>query len=86
MEEILKRDPDADDPFARYRGDENRGLTGAEWAAEGVFTLFAILFVFVGAQFIAFGLLGEYIGRIYEAVRERPPYVLAELPEREEAE
>ena len=59
---------------------------GAEWAAEGVFTLFAILFVFVGAQFIAFGLLGEYIGRIYEAVRERPPYVLADLPEREEAE
>jgi len=56
---------------------------GAQWAAEGVFTLFAILFVFVGAQFIAFGLLGEYIGRIYEAVRERPPYVLADLPEPE---
>jgi len=59
---------------------------GADWAAEGVFTLFAILFVFVGAQFIAFGLLGEYIGRIYEAVRERPPYVLQDLDGREEAE
>lgn len=47
---------------------------GAEWAAEGVFTLFAILFIFVGAQFIAMGLLGEYIGRIYHDVRARPRY------------
>jgi len=47
---------------------------GAEWAAEGVFTLFAILFIFVGAQFIAMGLLGEYIGRVYHDVRARPRY------------
>ena len=47
---------------------------GAEWAAQGVFTLFAILFIFVGAQFIAMGLLGEYIGRIYHDVRARPRY------------
>jgi undecaprenyl-phosphate 4-deoxy-4-formamido-L-arabinose transferase len=52
---------------------------GAEWAAQGVFTLFAILFFFVGAQFVAFGLLGEYIGRIFEVVRMRPPYVLRDL-------
>lgn len=51
-----------------------RLVYGAEWAAEGVFTLFAILFVFVGAQFIAMGLLGEYIGRIYKDVRGRPRY------------
>jgi len=49
-----------------------RFVQGAEWAAQGVFTLFAILFFFVGAQFMAFGLLGEYIGRIYQEVRERP--------------
>jgi undecaprenyl-phosphate 4-deoxy-4-formamido-L-arabinose transferase len=49
---------------------------GAEWAANGVFTLFAILFFFVGAQFLAFGLLGEYIGRIYQEVRNRPTYLL----------
>ena len=42
----------------------------------GVFTLFAILFFFVGAQFLAFGLLGEYIGRIYQEVRNRPTYLL----------
>jgi undecaprenyl-phosphate 4-deoxy-4-formamido-L-arabinose transferase len=45
---------------------------GPEWAAQGVFTLFAVLFIFVGAQFIAMGLLGEYIGRIYHDVRARP--------------
>ncbi len=28
-----------------------------------------ILFFFVGAQFIAMGLIGEYIGRIYADVR-----------------
>ncbi len=47
---------------------------GASWAAEGVFTLFAILFIFIGAQFIGMGLLGEYIGRIYCDVRGRPRY------------
>ena len=51
-----------------------RLLHGADWAADGVFTLFAILFVFVGAQFIGLGLLGEYIGRIYHDVRDRPRY------------
>lgn len=47
---------------------------GSIWAAEGVFTLFAILFIFIGAQFFAMGLLGEYIGRIYKDVRARPRY------------
>ena len=47
---------------------------GPQWAAEGVFTLFAILFIFVGAQFVAMGLLGEYIGRIYHDVRGRPRF------------
>jgi len=51
-----------------------RLVYGSEWAVQGVFTLFAILFFFVGAQFIAMGLLGEYIGRIYHDVRERPRY------------
>ena len=47
---------------------------GSEWAAQGVFTLFAILFTFIGAQFVGLGLLGEYIGRIYQDVRARPKY------------
>jgi undecaprenyl-phosphate 4-deoxy-4-formamido-L-arabinose transferase len=51
---------------------------GSTWAAQGVFTLFAILFIFIGAQFWAFGLLGEYIGRIYQEVRRRPYYLVKE--------
>lgn len=41
---------------------------------EGVFTLFAILFVFLGILILAVGLVGEYIGRIYLEVRQRPAY------------
>ncbi len=51
-----------------------RLIYGAEWAAGGVFTLFAVLFVFIGALFIGMGLLGEYIGRVYHDVRARPRY------------
>jgi len=52
---------------------------GPGWAAEGVFTLFALLFCLIGAQFFAFGLLGEYIGRIFQSVRKRPPYILGDV-------
>jgi len=55
-----------------------RLVQGPEWAASGVFTLFAVLFFLVGAQFVAFGLLGEYLGRIYQEVRDRPPYLVRE--------
>jgi undecaprenyl-phosphate 4-deoxy-4-formamido-L-arabinose transferase len=48
---------------------------------EGVFTLFAILFFFVGLQILALGLIGEYIGRIYMEVRRRPRYVIKEVLE-----
>ena len=56
-----------------------RLLYGALLAAQGVFTLFAILFVFVGLQFFAFGIIGEYIGRIYREVRKRPEYVIEKV-------
>ncbi|OAT47206.1 polymyxin resistance glycosyltransferase [Proteus hauseri ATCC 700826] len=56
-----------------------RLIFGAMWAAEGVFTLFAILFMFIGAQFVAMGLLGEYIGRIYNDVRARPRYFIQKV-------
>ncbi|HYR97279.1 MAG TPA: glycosyltransferase [Candidatus Binatus sp.] len=44
--------------------------------SEGLFTLFAILFVFIGILIFAVGLVGEYVGRIYIEVRRRPPYVV----------
>lgn len=56
-----------------------RFVYGAVWAAEGVFTLFAVLFVFIGAQFVGLGLLGEYIGRIYHDVRSRPRFFIKEI-------
>ena len=56
-----------------------RLLLGASWGAEGLFTLFAILFIFIGAQFIGLGLLGEYIGRIYNDVRARPRYFIQQV-------
>lgn len=56
-----------------------RLVRGSAWAAEGVFTLFAVLFIFVGAQFIGLGLMGEYIGRIYQDVRARPRYFVRQI-------
>lgn len=51
-----------------------RLLIGPE--SEGLFTLFAILFVFLGFLILAVGLVGEYVGRIYLEVRRRPAYVV----------
>lgn len=56
-----------------------RVIYGASWAAEGVFTLFSILFAFVGFQFFALGVMGEYIGRIYREVRKRPEYTIERI-------
>ena len=56
-----------------------RLIQGSRWAVEGVFTLFAILFIFIGGQFIGMGLPGEYIGRIYHDVRARPRYFIQEV-------
>ncbi len=43
---------------------------------DGVFTLFAILFVFVGLNTLGLALIGEYVGRIYREVRGRPRFVI----------
>lgn len=56
-----------------------RIIHGPEWAAQGVLTVFAILFIFMGTQVLAMGLLGEYIGRIYNDVRARPRYFIREI-------
>ena len=44
--------------------------------AEGVFTLFAIAFFFMGVILFGIGLVGEYVGRIFQQVRARPRYVV----------
>lgn len=45
-------------------------------------TLLAVLF-FGGAQLISLGILGEYIGRLYDEARGRPLYILRNNPEEE---
>ena len=47
--------------------------------AEGVFTLFAILFFLVGIVIFGLGIIGEYIGRIYKEVRRRPRFIVREV-------
>ncbi len=44
--------------------------------AEGLFTLFALMFFLIGIALFGIGLLGEYVGRIYEQVRRRPRYLV----------
>jgi undecaprenyl-phosphate 4-deoxy-4-formamido-L-arabinose transferase len=57
--------------------------------AEGLFTLFAIAFLLLGVALFGIGLLGEYVGRIYQQVRERPRYliqaILEAAPEHDDA-
>lgn len=43
-------------------------------------TLIAVLFL-GGVQLISLGILGEYIGRLYDEAKNRPLYVLREEPE-----
>ncbi|HTN93697.1 MAG TPA: glycosyltransferase [Gallionella sp.] len=51
--------------------------------AEGLFTLFAIAFLLIGITLFGIGLLGEYIGRIYQQVRHRPRYLVEAILEQD---
>jgi undecaprenyl-phosphate 4-deoxy-4-formamido-L-arabinose transferase len=51
--------------------------------AEGLFTLFAFVFFLIGVALFGIGLLGEYVGRIYAQVRERPRYIVEAVLEAE---
>lgn len=56
-----------------------RLIFGQEWAVSGIFTLFSLVFFFLGVQLFAIGLLGEYVGRIYQQVQDRPRYVIRQV-------
>lgn len=60
-----------------------RLIVGPE--AEGVFTLFAIVFLLIGIVLFGIGLLGEYVGRIYMQVRDRPKFLIAAVVEEDPA-
>lgn len=55
-------------------------LIGSHAFAGQATTLIAVLF-FGGVQLISLGILGEYIGRLYDEAKGRPLYIVREEPE-----
>lgn len=51
--------------------------------ADGVFTLFAVLFFLVGIMTLSLGIIGEYIGRIYQEISKRPRFVIDKIYEKQ---
>jgi dolichol-phosphate mannosyltransferase len=56
-------------------------LTGSKAFLGQASTLIAVLFL-GGVQLISLGVLGEYIGRLYDEAKGRPLYVVREAPEK----
>ncbi|HCG36774.1 MAG TPA: glycosyltransferase [Acidobacteria bacterium] len=54
-------------------------LLGFPDNTNGVFTLFALVFLILGILFLGLGILGEYIGRIYSQVRVRPRSIVKHI-------
>lgn len=57
-----------------------RMMVGPE--VEGVFSLFAIMFFLLGIVLFGLGVVGEYVGRIYQEVRKRPRFVVRDVLEK----
>ncbi len=56
-----------------------RRLLGIEIAETGFTTLVTLILFMGGLQLIAIGLLGEYLGRIYDEVKQRPLFIVDKL-------
>ena len=59
-------------------------IHGDEWSQHGIFTLFSLVFIFMGGQFIAMGILGEYIGKIHLNTRGRPQFFIESIAGRKQ--
>ena len=57
-------------------------MVGAHFFEGQATTLVAVLFL-GGVQLISLGVLGEYIGRLYDEAKGRPLYIVREAPEKE---
>ncbi|MEZ0396765.1 MAG: glycosyltransferase family 2 protein [Anaerolineales bacterium] len=56
-------------------------LAGSQFFGGQATTLIAVLFL-GGVQLISLGVLGEYIGRLYDEAKGRPLYIVREEPEK----
>ncbi len=54
-------------------------LMGTETAQTGFTTLVTLVLFLGGLQLMAMGLLGEYLGRIYDEVKQRPLYIVKQF-------
>jgi hypothetical protein len=62
-------------------------LLGLGTVGHGFFTQIIATLFLGGVQLISIGVLGEYVGRIYEEIKQRPLYVIEEtlgIPTRNE--
>jgi len=53
-----------------------RRLLGIEVAQTGFTTLVTLVLFLGGVQLIGIGVLGEYLARVYDEVKQRPPYIV----------
>jgi len=60
-----------------------RFIIGPE--AEGLFTLFAILFFLVSVVIMGIGIIGEYLGRIFQTLSHRPRFVVRQVIEKNDS-
>src|ERR1700761_2436208 len=58
-------------------------IVNPEGTVQGVFTLFALAFFFIGILLFGIGLLGEYVGRIYQEVQRRPRFLIRSVLEKQ---
>lgn len=54
--------------------------------AQGLFTLFAVAFFLIGLSLFGIGVVGEYVGRIYQEVRHRPRWLIAAVLESDDVQ
>jgi len=52
--------------------------------AEGVFTLLAIVIFLISVAIMGIGIIGEYVGRTYQAVSKRARYLIREIIEKKD--